>query len=69
MQSSFWSEGTSLEAEKDSRKASNLSVTDLQSGMRKDITFILENVAKKVKSYKQFNFKSSRDVDASQNQV
>ncbi|VDH93322.1 Hypothetical predicted protein, partial [Mytilus galloprovincialis] len=46
-QSCFWNEGTSNDALEESRLSSNLSITDLMSCMRQDLSLILSRVAKK----------------------
>ncbi|CAG2211913.1 unnamed protein product [Mytilus edulis] len=46
-QASMWSDGTSLEAQEESRFDYDLFPSDLDSAMRQDIALILNNVAKK----------------------
>lgn len=46
-QSCFWNEGTSNDALEESRLSSQLSITDLMSCMRQDLSLILSRVAKK----------------------
>ncbi|CAG2245735.1 unnamed protein product [Mytilus edulis] len=46
-QSCFWNEGTSNDALEESRLSSHLSITDLMSCMRQDLSLILSRVAKK----------------------
>ncbi|CAC5381699.1 unnamed protein product [Mytilus coruscus] len=43
----FWNEGTSNDALEESRLSSDLSITDLMSCMRQDLSLILSRVAKK----------------------
>ncbi|CAG2205860.1 unnamed protein product [Mytilus edulis] len=49
-QSEFWDAGTSLQAQEDSRGNYNLNPSDLQLGMRQDLSLLLNNVAKKSSS-------------------
>ncbi|VDI10392.1 Hypothetical predicted protein [Mytilus galloprovincialis] len=49
-QSEFWDAGTSLQAQEDSRGHYNLEPSDLQLGMRQDLSLLLNNVAKKSSS-------------------
>ncbi|CAC5400519.1 unnamed protein product [Mytilus coruscus] len=51
-QSEMWTQGTSLQAQEQSRGSGSymLSESDLQSGMRQDLTLLLNNVARKASS-------------------
>ncbi|CAC5421049.1 unnamed protein product [Mytilus coruscus] len=49
-QSERWTQGTSLQAQEQSRGAHMLCNSDLQSGMRRDLALLLNNVARKARS-------------------
>ncbi|VDI52914.1 Hypothetical predicted protein [Mytilus galloprovincialis] len=49
-QSEMWTQGTSLQAQEQSRGSYMLSNSDLQSGMRQDLALLLNNVARKARS-------------------
>ncbi|CAC5378247.1 unnamed protein product [Mytilus coruscus] len=49
-QSEMWTQGTSSQAQEQSRQVNMLCNSDLQSGMRRDLALLLNNVARKARS-------------------
>ncbi|VDI26963.1 Hypothetical predicted protein [Mytilus galloprovincialis] len=69
-QASMWSDGTSLEAQEESRFDYDLFPSDLDSAMRQDIALILNNVAKKsISLIGNFTTNLDRMLDAYEIQV